>query len=242
MAISKNGPMTAKQIADYIKKHNLVDSHGKTPHLSIGSRLAVDIKTRGEASRFKRSGKGVFSLNDKFKDYSLELDEDSGSVEQELKAEEELAVEGGYIGKAGEYAALAELLFRGYNASLMSVDTGVDIVAIKDNFTFNIQVKTRNISSRGDSYHFNIRIISFKRHNNNSVYYIFILRDTKKQKLNYLVLPLNELEKSIENNFVSIVGKGKLYRVTIKERNGKFYLGRAENDLTFYLNRWDIIK
>lgn len=47
-----------------------------------------------------------------------------------------------YIGKAGEYAVMSELLLRGYNANEMSVDDGIDVIASKNNVVYYIQVKT----------------------------------------------------------------------------------------------------
>lgn len=47
-----------------------------------------------------------------------------------------------FIGRAGEYAVMSELLFRGYNANEMSVDDGIDIIASKNNVVYYIQVKT----------------------------------------------------------------------------------------------------
>lgn len=50
-----------------------------------------------------------------------------------------------YMGRAGECAVISELLFHGYNANHMMVDNGVDIVAVKNNVYYYIQVKTVNI-------------------------------------------------------------------------------------------------
>lgn len=47
-----------------------------------------------------------------------------------------------YIGKAGEYAVMSELLLRGYNANEMTVDDGIDVIASKNNVVYYIQVKT----------------------------------------------------------------------------------------------------
>lgn len=52
-----------------------------------------------------------------------------------------------YIGRAGECAVISELLFHGYNANHMMVDNGVDIVAVKDNIYYYVQVKTVNIKN-----------------------------------------------------------------------------------------------
>lgn len=47
-----------------------------------------------------------------------------------------------YIGKAGEYAVMSELLIREYNANEMTVDDGIDVIASKNNVVYYIQVKT----------------------------------------------------------------------------------------------------
>ncbi|MDA8969132.1 hypothetical protein N9F48_03585, partial [Akkermansiaceae bacterium] len=47
-----------------------------------------------------------------------------------------------FTGKGGEYAVMSELLFRGFNSSVMTVDDGIDLIAEKKNSYFHIQVKT----------------------------------------------------------------------------------------------------
>lgn len=231
-------PLHSKEITKIALARGLLRTAGKTPEATMNAQLVVDINSKGELSQFKKTGPSLFAVNDK----KIEIEEDSKSdrVIEELEIEEEKEIEGGYIGKAGEHAVLSELLFRGYNAALMSVDVGVDIMASKSNETFNIQVKTRNISKQHSAFHFNLRIVSFERHNAGRTFYIFILRENGK--LDYLILPLHEIEKSIEAEFIHVVGNGKLYRITIKKRDSKIYLGRKENDVTYYLNRWEVIK
>lgn len=231
-------PLHYKEITKIALERGWLKTAGKTPEATMNAQLVVDINSKGALSNFKKVGPSIFAINDK----KVEIGEESKSdrIVEELELEEEKEVEGGYIGKAGEHAVITELLFRGYNAALMSVDVGVDIVATKGNETFNIQVKTRNISKRHDAFYFNIRIVSFERHNAGRTFYIFILR--KDKRLDYLILPLHQVEKSIEEEFIHIVGKGKLYRITIKKRNNKVYLGRKENDVSYYLNKWDSIK
>ena len=218
-------PLHSKEITRIALERGF-ETEGKTPWKTMDAELIVDINSKGELSNFKK----------------VEIEEESrpDRIVEELELEEQKEIEGGYIGKAGEHAVLSELLFRGYNAALMSVDVGVDIVATKDNETFNIQIKTRNISKKHDAFHFNLRIASFERHNAGRTFYVFILRENSK--LDYLILPLHQVEKSIDEEFIHVVGKGKLYRITIKKRDGKVYLGRQENDVSYYLNHWDIIK
>ena len=54
-----------------------------------------------------------------------------------------------YMVTAGEMAVCSELLFRECNVSRMSVDDGVDVVAMKNNKTYYIQVKTVQVKSEG---------------------------------------------------------------------------------------------
>lgn len=58
-----------------------------------------------------------------------------------------------YIGAAGEMAVISELLFRGYNANRMIVDEGVDVVAVKDDLYYYVQVKTTSINEQGRMLH-----------------------------------------------------------------------------------------
>ena len=231
-------PLHSKEITKIAKERGLLQTEGKTPEATMNAQLLVDVNSKGELSDFRKVGPSTFAVNDK----KVEIHEEAkpDRIIEELELEEEKEIEGGYIGKAGEHAVISELLFRGYNAALMSVDVGVDVLATKNNETFHIQVKTRNISKRHDAFHFNLRIVSFERHNAGKTFYIFILRENGK--LDYLILPLPEIEKAIEQEFVHVVGKGKLYRITITRREGKIYLGRRDNEVSYYLNRWDIIK
>ena len=231
-------PLHSKEITKIALQRGWLKTAGKTPEATMNAQLIVDVNSKGELSKFKKIDLSIFALNDK----RIEIEEESkpDRIIEELETEEEKEIEGGYTGKAGEHVVLSELLFRGYNAALMSVDVGIDIAAIKDNEIFNIQVKTRNVSKKHNAFYFNLRIVSFERHNAGRTFYIFVLR--KNGKLDYLILPLHEIEKSIEEEFIHIVGKGKLYRITIKKREGKIYLGRKENDISYYLNRWEAIK
>lgn len=236
--IEAGKPLHSKEITKIAIDHGLLKTAGKTPEATMNAQLVVDINIKGELSRFKKTSPSTFAINDKKIELAPESELDR--VIEEIELEHAKEVEGGYIGKAGEHAVLSELLFRGYNAALMSVDVGVDIMANKNNGVFNIQVKTRNISTKHNAFYFNLRIISFERHSAGRTFYIFILRENGK--LDYLILPFNEIEKSIEEEFIHVVGNGKLYRITIKKRDGKICLGRNENDVSYYLNRWDVIK
>lgn len=53
------------------------------------------------------------------------------ATETEVRSESEGEFSTQYTGRVGEHRVVSELLFRGYNASIMSVDEGLDIVATR---------------------------------------------------------------------------------------------------------------
>jgi len=121
----------------------------------------------------------------------------------------------------------------------MSVDTGVDIVATKENHLYGIQVKTSRLN-KFNTYVFDVRKVSFERHSNGSTFYIFVLYSEKKA--NYLILPYFEIEKKVHDKAILEVGHGLRYRINIKLRNNSVYLGTLDNEMNYFLNNWTVLK
>ena len=120
----------------------------------------------------------------------------------------------------------------------MNVDEGLDIVATKGERLYNIQVKTAN-ENKFNNYVFDLRISSFEKHNRNNTFYIFVLRGNDTH---FLVLPYIEVQKNVDQKNILVVNKGQRYRVNIKIRDGNLHLGKKENDMTYYLDKWESIK
>ena len=55
-----------------------------------------------------------------------------------------------YVGRAGQMAVMAELLWRGWNVALPEVDVGDDVLVVKDDSgdLWRIQVKTEHVVLR----------------------------------------------------------------------------------------------
>jgi len=147
---------------------------------------------------------------------------------------------GSYVGKVGEHLVCSELLFRGFNASIMSVDTGIDLAAVKENRFFGIQVKTSN-KAGPNRYHFHITLSSIKKHNESNIFYIFVLCDSLKR--NFLILPSAEVDKQIKQGVIRVAKKPPGYSVAIKFKNDEYYLGKGYiHKMNYYLNNWESIK
>lgn len=227
-------PLHYKEITRLALEQGLLETDGKTPESSMNAQIIMDIRSRGKASDFIKTAPATFTLNP-----NKIVIADIKVIEDEQVEEDKIIVESGFTGKAGEHLVCSYLLFLGFNASIMSVDVGLDIVATKGEKMFGVQVKTSNLNSF-KTYVFDIRKTSFQRHDSGNIYYIFVLHGDKKN--NFLILPFHEVEKLVQQKIILEVGQGKRYRVNIKFRDEKVYLGNLENDMEYYLNNWKLIK
>ena len=228
-------PLHYKDITRVALERGILETEGATPDASMIAQLSVDVKTKKKASDFLRTAPGTFTLNP----HKKELKQTKKVQEKERTEEEKIAIEGSFTGKAGEHLVCSELLFRGFNASIMSVDVGMDIVATIDNKLYGIQVKTANLN-KFDMYVFDVRKVSFERHSAGNIFYVFVLHGTEHDQ--FLILPFHEMEKKVAEKAIRKVGHGTRYRVNIKIRDGNIYLGTLKHEMNYFLNNWDVIK
>lgn len=234
--LKKTGkPLHYTEITRLALDSGILETEGATPESTMNSQIVVDIKHKGEGSEFIKTAPGTYALNNNKK----EIIQTPKILEAEKEQEEKIIVEGGFTGKGGEYLVCSELLFRGFNASIMSVDVGIDIAAVKDNQFYGIQVKTSNLN-RFNTYVFDIRKVSFERHSNGNIYYIFVLHGDKIN--HFLILPYHEMEKKVHDQAILEILDGKRYRVSIKFRDSKVYLGNMDHEMGYFLDNWNIIK
>lgn len=227
-------PMHSKEITRLAIESGILETDGATPEQSMNAQLITDVNAKGKASDFIKVSPSTFTLNLK----KAEIKNTQKVIEIEKEEDEKLVVGSSFTGKAGEHLVCSELLFRGYNASIMSVDVGMDIAATKENKLFSIQVKTANLN-KYNTYNFDVRKVSFERQQSGNVFYIFILKGNKNQ---FLILPYYEMERKVHEKAILEINKNKNYRVTISIREKKIYLGNRDHNMSYFLDNWDIIK
>jgi hypothetical protein len=228
-------PLHYNEITRLALESGILETDGATPEATMNAQIVVDIKNKGDGSDFIRSAPGIFTLN-----YNKKLVKVTPKIVEAEKAEDEkIVIEGGFIGKGGEHLVCSEMLFRGFNASIMSVDVGVDLSAIKDNKFFGIQVKTSR-KNNFETYNFHIRRSSFEKHNQGNIFYILVLRNDELNK--YLVLPSSEVEKKIKEGAIFAVNNKTGYALSVKFRDNKIYLGNRDHDMGYFLDNWSLIK
>ncbi len=237
ITILKNAkkPLHYREITQLALEKGILQTEGKTPESSMNAQIVTDIKIKKQDSPFIKTAPATFALNPNLKEpRKVERIE-----EKEKEQEEKISIESGFVGKGGEHLVCSELLFRGFNASIMSVDVGIDIVATKENQMFGIQVKTSNLN-KFNTYVFDVRRVSFERHNSGNIFYIFVLHEENDNK--FLILPSHEVERKVFEKAILEIGAGKRYRVNIKIREEDIYLGNMDHEVSYFLNNWGLIK
>lgn len=124
-----------------------------------------------------------------------------------------------YLGKAGEMAVMSELLFWGYNASAMLVDSGIDIVASKAGKYFHLQVKTS--TDNEGRFYFSIKQSSFQSNHNSSTFYIFVLR--RKVNSEFIIIPSTYMQALIAGGKIA-QGASLSITITVDEKRHKYVL------------------
>jgi len=144
-------------------------------------------------------------------------------------------VDTAFLGKAGEYWVFSELLFWGFNVSMMTVDKGVDIVCEKNGKYSHIQVKTAT-PKIDNTYGFSIKKHIFTANDNNTTYYVFVMRNGSKST--YAAIPSNYLSILVKQGIIK--GDGTLsINITIDEKAKKYTLNHR--DILPFINNFEVI-
>lgn len=149
-----------------------------------------------------------------------------------------------FTGKAGECAVMSELLFRGYNANLMMVDDGVDIVASKNNLYYFIQVKTTVLNEKSRIYT-HIKKDRFDAFLNSQIRYIIVARcKISGIETNlYFIFNNQNIDEFIFDKVVNLNESTISIKIRIDQNNGNkpfLYHDNKEKDITFFMNNFNI--
>ena len=150
------------------------------------------------------------------------------------------------IGKVGEFAVVSELLFRGFNANIMTVDDGVDVCASdeKNGSFFYIQVKTTSLDSK-NSFSVTINKSSYDRYNSSKMFYVIVLRCLKDgyYQNQFMVFSSGDIEFINHEN--GVANSPKSFKLQFRQMDGRIYAvkkGGLTQDVTFNHNNWGRIK
>jgi hypothetical protein len=113
-----------------------------------------------------------------------------------------------YLGKAGQFAVMSELLCRGWNVAVPEVDIGDDIFVVRDaNGEFiRVQVKTSTTTERRESFsvQFSLSIEQLEREVTPELVYVFAVRHKDKGWAGHIVISREILFKIYQNTQSSL--------------------------------------
>lgn len=241
-------PLHYVELTRLVLEKGLVETGGKTPERTLNTDISKEINMLKGKSRFVRVKKGVYGINPDIlegvntKHTNPRQTATPVRINDNFQNPDDSETNkntSNYIGKAGEYAVASELLFRDYNISMMSVDEGIDIIASKNDNTYNIQVKTSH-ENQFKRYVSDIRISSFERHNTSNTFYIFVLK-SEEYGASYLIFPYHRIKEFVDRRIISGVNSNTKYRVNIFVKEDSFYLGNQGNDVSYFYNNWELV-
>ena len=172
--------------------------------------------------------KGVYKLRKPKKEKPIRKPEPIIKPVQEIQTIKSL-----YMGSAGEMAVCSELLFHEFNVSRMSVDDGVDVVAMKNNKTYYIQVKTVQIVK--SVFSVKISSKSYDKYNSNDCYYIIVARGKTNQ---YIIATADDIRRLVDNGNAN--RKDEYISISFSQNMGKLFV--REECVDYMINSFNRIK
>lgn len=132
-----------------------------------------------------------------------------------------------FIGRSGEYAVMSELLYNNYNANIMAVDEGIDIVASKNNIFYYIQVKT-TVLEQGYVAHVHIPKQQFQSGLLSQVRYFVVVR-CGCGEIRYFKFSENDISNFLYYHFLHISNDTIHIKIRFDKENHKPYLYHEDN-------------
>lgn len=146
-----------------------------------------------------------------------------------------------YTGRGGECAVMSELLFNNYNVNRMMIDEGVDLVAVKDNIYYYIQVKT--VAVRDGRINAQINVENFDKFIGNQMRYVIVARckDKNGQKNIFFTFTQQEISKAIYDRCVKRGERTVSIKIKFHERSGEPILyDEKETSASWNMNRFEL--
>ena len=146
-----------------------------------------------------------------------------------------------YVGRAGECAVMSELLFHGYNANMMLVDEGVDIVAVKDNIYYYVQVKTTYVRDNGNII-CQIDIDRYDQYIGKQIRYFIVARSKEKdsdRNIFFMFTP-DKLDEAIHEKCIKRGERGVSVKIKFNTSGQPVLYDEKEMSISYYMNKFEL--
>lgn len=142
------------------------------------------------------------------------------------------------LGKAGEFAVVSKLLLYGYNANIMTVDDGIDIIASKEQNVFFVQVKTSTVDERLRCK-FAVKKSAYQKGHLLYVRYILVARYGENKFL-FIKLTEEKIGEMLNKGLVSDDNNTINIAIRFVGEEAFVYRGREEEKITYYTNNFEL--
>lgn len=146
-------------------------------------------------------------------------------------------------GIAGEYFVAGELSRMGYIATITLRNTAhTDVLASDGKKAVSIQIKTRCVE-KADGWDLGNKPLECSEANNNIFYVLVaISSDPKHKEIDYYIIPKNEFNKQVEQNFLHWKSSNKNNGEPKKSERRFFRIKEHPNfDIEKYRDNWSYI-
>lgn len=132
---------------------------------------------------------------------------------------------------------MAELLYRGYQVSNISIDEGIDVIAHKNNKTYYFQVKHKVLSG---NFSVNITKSTYQKKSGYDYFLAIVLFNLNEKTRYFLIIPWAIIDNWIDNKLINDIDDK--YQINIKYIDNKFTLKNEVLDRYLGERGWDKIK
>ena len=143
-----------------------------------------------------------------------------------------------YVGRAGQMAVMAELLWRGWNVALPEVDVGEDVFVVKDDSgdLSRVQVKTATVQKQRDGFaaKFRIALDQLRTPRTPDLVYVFAARGASGWEP-FVILGRDAL---LEEHELHGVGHVSRRSVMVRFVASAGHLTCSGRDLSVYRDDW----
>ena len=142
------------------------------------------------------------------------------------------------LGKAGEFAVVSKLLLNGYNANIMTVDDGIDIIASQGQNVYFVQVKTSSVDL-SLRCKFSVKKSAFQRGHLLDVRYILVARYGENKML-YIRLTEDKINELLHKGLVTAEKNAINISIRFDGDNAIVYKGKEGEALNYYTNNFEL--
>lgn len=235
----RQAAMHYRDIAEAAMKDGLIELTEDRIHRCMGAILHDDIRKHRQKSAFTNPNPAAYGLNPQY-GRAPGIPPRRPGLTATPKPRNARKVSAECIGRGGEYLVASRLSFLGYDVHEPCIDLGIDLVAVRGGKAGHyFQVKTSTMSGK---HQFHITKSAFENTASRRPFYVFVLRYARGGETHedFLLISYEVIHKHISDTGPRVV-QGR-YVIKITQKEDSLSLDGSNEDLTRYMNNWEIIE